>query len=296
MFPPPNPDSVVKLPNLERVLAEMAEFLATAPLYRTFKYQGCLWRVQDRSIDFAFPETLRLYCSDGECGRLQIWERTLPPYLGTATKYEASGFASSEFQCRNCERSNVTYFILFNVSEQHGELTKVGQWPPLSREPDPVVVQGWDRQDLLFYRDAMTFRNANKGIAALPYLRRIIENHMRDILALLADANNRQPIPGFDVHHLERVRDSHRFSDKLDFVRDYLPQGLKPAGYPNPIESLYELLSEGLHQESEDECIAIFDRCKVAFEYVVRKLTEAKREDEQYLGALRKLNLEPPQK
>jgi hypothetical protein len=33
----------------------------------------------------------------------------------------------------------------------------------------------------------------------------------------------------------------------------------------------------------------IFDRCKVVFEYVVRKLTEAKREDEAYIESMRKL-------
>jgi hypothetical protein len=94
--------------------------------------------------------------------------------------------------------------------------------------------------------------------------------------------------------------------------------GLTPSGSPNPIGSLYDLISDGLHERTEEECIEIFDRCKAAFEYavvpvvalraksrtpppqlerprgvrlyVIRKLTEAKREDEAYIQAVRKLS------
>jgi hypothetical protein len=68
-----------------------------------------------------------------------------------------------------------------------------------------------------------------------------------------------------------------------------LPSDLTPVGYPNPIGTLYELISDGLHERTEEECVEIFDRCKVAFEYVVRKLTEAKQEDEAYIEAIQKL-------
>ena len=71
--------------------------------------------------------------------------------------------------------------------------------------------------------------------------------------------------------------------------RDFLPSDLTPKGHKNPIETLYDVISDGLHQRNEDECVEIFDRCKAAFEYVVRKLTDAKRDDERYLEALRKL-------
>jgi hypothetical protein len=100
----------------------------------------------------------------------------------------------------------------------------------------------------------MTFRNGNKGIGALPYLRRIIENHIQGLLDLIGEANQRNPIAGFDPAGFEVVRASHRFSDKLDFARDHLPAGLTPSGSPNPIGTLYELISEGLHERTEEEC------------------------------------------
>jgi hypothetical protein len=49
------------------------------------------------------------------------------------------------------------------------------------------------------------------------------------------------------------------------------------------------LISAGLHELPEEECVDIFDRCKAAFEYVVKKLTDAKRDDEAYIESIRKL-------
>jgi len=96
----------------------------------------------------------------------------------------------AQFKCRNCQRSIVRYVLLFVVTEAAGSIIKIGQWPPLSREPDPIIVAGWDKADLVLYRDAMTFRNSNKGIGALPYLRRIIETHIHQVLDLIADTDH----------------------------------------------------------------------------------------------------------
>jgi len=277
----------------------IGEVLADWPLYRSYKYAGTLWKIEEGSTTYAFmfPKTLRLYCSEGECKTTQVWQLIgSVPLTGRNAKVingrlhiRAAQFDEVRFRCRNCQRSEVCYFLHLVVTEASGEIRKVGQWPPLSREPDPLVVAGWNEADLLLYRDAMTFRNYNKGIGALPYLRRIIESHIHQVLDLIADANGRKPISGFDQARYEVIRNSHRFSDKLDFARDYLPPDLTPSGARNPIETLYELISQGIHERTEEECVDIFDQCKVAFEYVVKKLTDAKRMDDEYIESIRKL-------
>jgi hypothetical protein len=112
------------------------------------------------------------------------------------------------------------YFVYFDLNKLRGEITKVGQWPPLSRDLNSAVVAGSQKADKDLYRDALTFRHANKGIAALPYLRRIIETHIHDILDLIAAANQRKPTEGFDLSKFETAKKSHRFSDKLQFAEE----------------------------------------------------------------------------
>jgi hypothetical protein len=255
---------------LRQISNEIGAFLQDWPLYRTFTYRGDNWTPTGGSypgsvgFTFSFPDNLRLYCSDEDCQKLQTWEIYGCPYLDQQNRPRYSdSFAWGTFRCRNCRRSMITYALHFNVGPMGGEITKVGQWPPLSRAPDPVVVAGWSQPDLALYRDAMTFRNSNKGIGSLPYLRRIIENHIHDVLDLIAATHKRKPIPNFDPAKYEDVRAGRRFSDKLDFARDYLPPDLTPSGSPNPIGTLYELISEGIHERSE-EAFARCSACSMA--------------------------------
>jgi hypothetical protein len=298
MKPPPVllPPDIAAQAELTRkrkdALTEIGIFLAEAPVYRRHRYTVPLWRTNpDSGQDVMdLPAQIKLYCDHADFGRAQIWETSDPTIRSPLDSRCVNGFLTLHFRCRNCKQSNLTVFLLVAIKPDSGELTKVGQHPALWREADPLVVSSWDKDDVILYRKALTFRNANEGIAALPYLRRIIENHIRDVLDLIEDANARTPISGFSEATLQQARTSHSFSDKLDFAKSYLPSGLVPQGQQNPIGVLYELLSDGLHQRSEDQCVDIFDRCKAAFEYVIRKLTEAKRDDAEYAKALRTLN------
>jgi hypothetical protein len=278
---------------LQQILDGMASVLENWPLYRPFSYEGDNWTPMGGSMSvsyhFSIPRIIRMHCSDHDCQNIQTWGLRDRPYFGINGTVENSvGLAT--YECRNCQRSRMIFALLVVADRSHGEIMKIGQWPPLSREPDPVVTSGWSKPDLTLYRDAMTFRNSNKGIGALPYLRRIIENHIHDILDLIADANNRSAIHGFKTEMYETVRKGYSFAAKLEFARDFLPANLTPAGSPNPIGTLYELISDGLHARSEEECVDIFDGCKAAFEYVVKKLTDAKRDDEDYIESVRKLS------
>ena len=75
----------------------------------------------------------------------------------------------------------------------------------------------------------------------------------------------------------------------IAFARDHLPAGLTPKGAPNPVGILYTLISDGIHSKTDSECIEIFDDCKAAFEFVVKKLSEAKKDDEEYLQSVLKI-------
>lgn len=297
---PPLPESLQPSDGLTRTEVDqaIANALANYPLYRKLKLHGQVWKRWGDQLRFSGPHIISLYCRQPGCEKLMNWtededndsvskdvRRTNPVSVLAHT-----GFWKASYQCNNCQRSLVTYFLFVTLSEVDCEITKVGQWPPLSREPDPVVSASWSETDLKLYSDALTFRHANKGIGALPYLRRIIENHMHDVLRLIEEAHALHPIANFDEAKLQAARKSHRFENKLDVARDYLPSTITPKGHANPIGTLYGLISEGLHEKTEEECIDIFDNCRVAFEFVVRKLTEAKREDDSYIRSLNKLS------
>ncbi len=280
-------------------IAQVAEFLENWPLYRRFVYPGnivAFGELHHRKACLPFPYLLDRFCS--KCSRTQKWE-AVSPSRGAAAfpaveRYENT-YDSFVYECRNCCEATVRFVLYIDVGPLFGELTKIGQWPPQTREPDSSITGGWTEHDLKLYRNALTLRNSTMGIGALVYLRRVIENRINDILRLISTTPD--DIEDQDAEQkalsLQKLR---RFTEKLDFAREHLPESLTPTGMSNPIGPLYDLVSDGLHSKSDEECIEVFDRCRIAFEYVVKKLSESRRADDEYLRAIRGLAKPTPKK
>ena len=49
---------------------------------------------------------------------------------------------------------------------------------------------------------------------------------------------------------------------------------------------LHDLASDGLHARSDDECVTIFDNCRVTFEYVFGKLRIETEDAQNYVKAM----------
>jgi hypothetical protein len=151
------------------------------------------------------------------------------------------------------------------------EFIKVGQYPAQMADPPTELAKQLDRDDLDFYKKALTSRNFSFGLGALAYLRRVVENRMDDLLELIAQAAAEARFAPDLLKELEQAKKSYRFDDKVTYAAKILPPHLKPGGQ-NPIDLLHDLASEGLHARSEDECLEIFDKSKIVFEYVFRQL------------------------
>ncbi len=146
---PPLPPEIAKLMPPDpspRIGSEIGIVLADWPLYRLYKYEGDLWARGNPGVRLSFPRTIRLHCPDEDCLKMQLWEAHSGPFDGAgSTTVDAIKIVS--FRCRNCRRSIVRYVLLFDVDTERGEITKVGQWPPLARELDSVVVAKWENAE-----------------------------------------------------------------------------------------------------------------------------------------------------
>jgi hypothetical protein len=121
-------------------------------------------------------------------------------------------------------------------------------------------------------KKALRLRNFNLGIAAVAYMRRVVENRMNDMLEILHEAARAHNLPGELLVRHEEIKKERRFSTKIEYAGDLLPQNIRPQGQPNPMAVLHELASEGLHTKTDEECVDIFDECRQTFEYVFGKM------------------------
>jgi len=259
----------------KELLVKLQIILQTWPLYRVFQYTGT-------DNVSTVPQYLNLFCDN--CEKDTFWETHL--YSGETNN---TGFTSKQFKCRNCGSSQTTYYFYWKKEQQHTEFFKVGQYPELEERVSQTLVGALTQEDLKMYRNALRLRNFNLGIAAVAYMRRVVENRMNDMLTILYDAARVHNAPPELLARHEVVMNERRFSTKVDYAGDLLPQNLRPDGHPNPMAVLHELASDGLHTKSDAECVDIFDECRQTFEYVFGKMRIETEEAVAFVKGMAKL-------
>jgi hypothetical protein len=270
---------------------KLAEVLESWPLYRRFAYHGeSLHFVNEQAVGRPhfglLPESIRLYCSHGDCGNFQLWEcGRHEVYFG------AERFKQRTYTCRNCKRREITY--IFHWDEDNGStgglFIKVGQYPPLRHTPPKELERRLDKEDYDFYVKALDCRNFSYGLAAVAYMRRVVENQTNDMPDLIAETLKAQGALPEILAKIEKVKTSIVYEDKLEVAQTVLRSRLVRNGV-NPIKYLHGLTSAALHEESEEECIDVFDHARAAFEYVFSELEVERLRADQYSETIRKLN------
>jgi hypothetical protein len=262
-----------QLDTVEALQESLSDVLTKWPLYRTFAYTGknCHSEVSNsyghKRRCGALPKQIRLFCEHKECGYETLWEISDP------TVYFGSEFINRDsYTCRNCGKKTVNYCFIWQENSSANVFVKVGQYPELEERVPHALKQALDPDDLKLYKNALRMRNFNLGVAAVAYMRRIIENRMNDMLDILHEAALTHNAPAKTINRHKKMKAERRFKIKVDYAGDLLPANLRPVGKPNPMAVLHDLASDGLHAKSDEECVDIFDACRRTFEYVFGKL------------------------
>jgi hypothetical protein len=160
---------------------------------------------------------------------------------------------------------------------------KCGQWPALEeRVPSELEKALGGTDDLKFYKTALRLRNFGCGIGAMTYMRRVIENHMNEIIQILREDLKRNSQTGvvFDQEI------PARFVDKVEYADKLFPTDLRPNNLSNPLRPLYQLASDAIHNLPETEAVVIFDQCRKVFDYVFSGLRPALKERREFVESL----------
>jgi DNA-directed RNA polymerase subunit RPC12/RpoP len=266
------PDTKQKGEKKEQALTP-EDFIVRWPLYTPFSFDG-----------FNTPPRISFRCA--QCGKETTWMLTAEPgYIELKHVGETIKWVS--YLCILCGHQYI--LVAYRILESGEEMVhsgrglptraeivkrvqKIGQHPPLEELAPEALQSALDTEDLALYKTAIRLRNFGLGLGAIAYLRRVVENRMNDMLDVLYAAAQEHNASSEILSKVSDVKADRRFSAKIDYAADLMPEHLRPAGQPNPIAILHELASEGLHSKSEGECVEIFDRCRKVFDYVFARL------------------------
>ncbi len=269
------------------------QFLEEFPLYRIFSFEP-----RKNWERFAIEElptpAINLYCDN--CGSVQTYN------VNEATKYtQPYGFTNNhifrlQYICTGCHQNVREFFLKFNelstFDEENKEhiyqlqMKKVGQYPAWNIDMDVEVEKLLgDHADL--YKKGLTCESQGYGIGAYSYYRRIVEEIIDQLLVSIEEL-----IPAEDKEKyaaaLVEVKKTTVTQDKIELVKNLLPASLRPNNI-NPLGALHSALSEGLHAESEEECLEYAEAVRDALVFLVNRLIRTKSENQSFTESMKKL-------
>ena len=169
----------------------------------------------------------------------------------------------------NCKRESKPYYVYISYDSDSKILQKIGQYPSIA---DFHIAKVKDYSKVLNKEKMKEFTRAiglvanGVGVGSFVYLRRIFEH-------LLEEAHP-EAMKSEDWNE-EEYRQA-KVKDKILLLKDYLPNFL--------IENigLYGILSKGIHELEENECLGYFEVVRTGIELILdEKLNEYERKKKQ---------------
>lgn len=249
-------------------LPSAQDFCLKTPLYQKFRFDPDEKDALE-AIEF-FRGTMDCYCLG--CERHSVLTCLKSEYTGRYSYI--NHIFPLIFECTR-DQSHITTF-LFRAND--GEIEKIGQYPSLGDLAAP---------DLQKYRPVLTderyrelvrgvgLASHDVGIGAFIYLRRVFE-HLIDSAHSKAKTES-----GWD----ETAFENFRMDEKIQSLKDLLPQFL----VDNRV--LYKILSSGVHELSEQDCLKAFPAVKIGIELILDDELERYEREKKIESAKKALHL-----
>jgi hypothetical protein len=197
------------------------------------------------------------------------------------------------YLCEKCGRVVKSYSVRFwsiASSPEQAELVdvqKIAEWPQFSpRTPGKVMsLIGPDRDLFLKGRRAEI---EGLGLGAFSYYRRIIETQKNRLLDEIIRVARHVGARADAVALLKAAKVETQFSKAVESVKDAIPQVLFVKGH-NPLTLLHSALSQGLHDESDEECLVAANDIRLILVEFAERLAEAMKEQKELDEALSRL-------
>ncbi len=252
------------------------EFLEGYPLYRPMKV------LVAARLDLIEKPSINMSC--GTCKSKQTfnvvndyWENY--PYSNVTTEQQ---IIRCLYRCEGCRQFGRTFFVRLGK----GSLTKVGQFPAWDINGEPGIENRLG-EHAEYYKRGLICESQGYGIGAFAYYRRIVEETIDGLLAEVSNLLSGDDKSKYEAA-LAQTKQTRQTSDKIDLVKDLLPAILRPENM-NPLSALHEALSEGLHAESDEDCLAYAARIREILAFLTQQIAITTSAQKSFTASMRSL-------
>lgn len=191
-------------------------------------------------------------------GRTSKNEETFKQYLNR--RYSLS------FRCTR----DHNHTLLFDLLITNDQIIKIGQYPSFADVSIGDIYKYKSVLEKKFheYKKSLGLFSHGIGIGSFVYLRRIIESL---VFEKYDEVKN-----DLDITHDDFMKSD--FKEKLEILKDYLPSVLVQN------KSFYGIVSKGIHELSEEECLSMYPYIKVGIELILDDIiTEKERSKKEII-------------
>lgn len=191
------------------------------------------------------------------------------------------------FQCRNCTRTEKIYSLLVFSEGKGWAAYKLGELPEFG-PPTPSKLISLIRDERDYYLKGRRSENQGLGIAAFAYYRRVVENQKDKIFAEVIRASKKVNAPETMIGELEEARKETQFTKAMEKIKPGVPEALLIDGH-NPLMLLHNALSEGLHAQTDEECLELATSIRVVLTDLVERMASVLADHVELTTAVKKL-------
>ncbi|MES2207310.1 MAG: hypothetical protein V4525_11035 [Pseudomonadota bacterium] len=227
---------------------------------------------------------IRLFCAADDCKGYRFFTSQDAPIIE-----EGVNLRFITYHCRNCSKSEKIYSLWFNISQNSNtaEVFKFGEWPEFGPPIPPRVITliGSERDAFIKGRRS---ENQGLGIGAFGYYRRVVENQKNRILEEIIRVSEKLGAIPEIIAELQAAQREIQFKKAIGAIKSAIPQALMINGH-NPLLLLHSALSEGLHAQSDEECLESATTIRLVLTELADRLGQALKDEAELNHAVNRL-------
>ncbi len=197
-------------------------------------------------------------------------------------------FDELDYECKNCKdgkRFSKRFCLAIIGEGNQGAVQKIGEYPAYNPVTSRKVYDliGENHRELFLKGRRAELRGL--GIGAFAYYRRIVDDQKDMIIGRLETVAKRLGASEETLTIFASAKAQDQFTSAIKEIKDALPSALFIAGH-NPLTILYDVLSDGIHDLSDEECLTHARTVRTLLIALADRISEISKDDAKVVQAI----------